>query len=277
MPRWFRLQDAEENLAYFKRVQAVSVEKLGRMVFRPSATAPIGVIAIGDVVGADTRRWIARQTPWSWVNAADLQSWALSRGFTSVSSVAKLSQRVWAFRAEIGGQQQSFSFASGITVTLAVGSASPKKEPNKEGAEQRAFKPQWGAPAPKQGKPAAAPEPEPQADVEMQNAEEPPEPPVEVGGLTLAVGVFGASASASAAAARPAGRLRSAVLTPRLSVTFGMRSTTMAREIVDTSLWRAASMLCQILVAKRRKQILPRWGPCRPRYACLPVPCSLST
>lgn len=153
VPRWFRTATDEDDDAYYKRVRKVCTDTSGRMVFRPSPTAPLGIVANGDLEGADARRWVARRTPPEWSHADQLQTWATARGFTAISGGARLSQRVWAFRANVASQQQAFSFASGVTVALAAGSAAAggKKDTGSSGATAgRTFRPQWGAPPPKQ-------------------------------------------------------------------------------------------------------------------------------
>eukprot|EP00959_Pyramimonas_sp_CCMP1952_P096220 2011475-Pyramimonas_sp.AAC.1 len=158
-PRWFKQREDETREAYLARVTVSSTSVSGRLRYRPSDDASLGVLTDQAVATDIIPGWCALSTPDNLVGPEDLESWATQRGFTNISKVHRAGRRRWFFRADLAAGRSDadrvYTFASGISVSWAYNNAGDRKE-------TPVSKPtsSWGTVQPRAGLPTTKPDEE---------------------------------------------------------------------------------------------------------------------
>ncbi|CAK0865763.1 unnamed protein product [Prorocentrum cordatum] len=172
VPRWFPQKSEETASVYYNRVLQLATGASGRLVFRPSLDAALGVVAKKVIIDADSvgPRWCIQRAPEGWTNTDEVEAWITARGFVNVSSVARSGRRRWFFRGDLADcpDRSAFQFSSGVTVSMVL--SGPKKKRDDEASKPKST---WGAPASKHAPAAPTPEAE-GGDHAMDTAEAAP-------------------------------------------------------------------------------------------------------
>ena len=90
--------DIEADSDYCKRAKTI-VDKStnGRMIYRPSVTAPLGVVdqKLGTTpdASANSPQWTIAKALDSWAREEDVRTWCEQRGLSNVTSIARLSRK----------------------------------------------------------------------------------------------------------------------------------------------------------------------------------------
>ena len=75
-------------------------------------------------------RWFASGTPNTW-DKAQFETWIGARGLTNLGEISPQGSRAWFFKGQastqIGSIQQTFTFSSGISISLARSSSKTEK------------------------------------------------------------------------------------------------------------------------------------------------------
>ena len=151
-PVWFARKKDESSSDYWLRVSRQMASQGGRLVYRSSTNASLGLLEPNKHVSEGIApRWYLSNAPLDWTDA-DAQSWITERGFTDLTMLRRQGRKNWYFRGHAPGGPlnitQAFVFKSGIS----IGAATTLKNSKAPTAEKQA-RSVWGAPAPPQPKP----------------------------------------------------------------------------------------------------------------------------
>ena len=178
IPQWIPRDKDQSAASYYTKVHTLAFPSNARVIYRPSATASLGIVSDKSATGTVPPRWFATGVPPLW-GEDDLMQWAKDRGFREAGAARRHGRKSWFFRAHppdgVELSQCAFSFASGVSVSLA------KSQGNQKHASAKAApRTTWGAHCPKlvSSEPAGSGEhssqpPEPaatQMDVDDANA-----------------------------------------------------------------------------------------------------------
>ena len=155
VPQWFWHTADQSVAAYWQQVVSAKEKLGGRLLYRSSNNAPLGLVDPTEKCDAAIApRWYLNNVPPEW-GEPEVSNWCTERGFVSPTSFRRQGRRAWFFRAhpsgDVGTTSVAFVFKSGISVAPARASAAK----NYKAVTQA--KTSWGAPEPKN--PITAPEP----------------------------------------------------------------------------------------------------------------------
>ena len=100
IPQWITCDKAESCDDYFNKAVGLAKKANARLVYRPSSTAPLGLVGCKVTQGTLAPRWFLAGAPPLW-GEDSLVAWATERGFTEVSAVRRHSKKAWFFRARL--------------------------------------------------------------------------------------------------------------------------------------------------------------------------------
>ena len=146
LPTWFKREEEQTWSAYWANVSSMCTSVNGRLVYRPSQNAPIGILHDNNkgLEKAIPMRWFLHGAPFEWTGE-EVKDWAIERGFTNIDNPIRFNNDSWFFRAHSPNGvtlRQAFCFKSGITVGPAKAkqkNIKGKKDPHKPA------KTVWGA------------------------------------------------------------------------------------------------------------------------------------
>ena len=148
IPIWYKQKPEQKPSEYWKYVQDTCAKTGGRMIYRPSNNASLGILGETTKEAATKEessialRWFLANAPHDW-NPEEVTAWAQDRGFLNICGVQRHGRRTWFFRGHAPSginnidTKQGFSFSSGIT------RAKPRNR--EEAAKVQTV---WGAPEP---------------------------------------------------------------------------------------------------------------------------------
>lgn len=152
IPIWYKQKPEQKPSEYWKYVQDTCAKTGGRMIYRPSNNASLGILGETTKEAATKEessialRWFLANAPHDW-SPEEVTAWAQDRGFLNICGVQRHGRRTWFFRGHAPSginnidTKQGFSFSSGIT--LAPARAKPRNR--EEAAKVQTV---WGAPEP---------------------------------------------------------------------------------------------------------------------------------
>eukprot|EP00435_Cladocopium_sp_Y103_P071321 s91_g37.t1 len=146
VPQWFLKAREESNAAYWQRISRKKDESSGRLVYRSSNNAPLGILDGKEKCAESIApRWILNNTPPEW-GESEVNEWSKQRGFVSPANFRRQGRRTWFFRAQppdVGDANLACVFKSGISVAPA------KTAPARNYKAVSTSKNTWGAPEPR--------------------------------------------------------------------------------------------------------------------------------
>ncbi|CAK0798710.1 unnamed protein product, partial [Prorocentrum cordatum] len=134
VPVWHKLREGENMMTYFTRVTAAAAQVEGRLVYRPSDNASLGVLSQKPMAADIQPRWYLQKCPEHWSSSQEVEECAKARGFQNIDGITRSSKRAWFLRADLDGlvKDQVCTFKSGIIVSLAVPRRAPVQETTAE-------------------------------------------------------------------------------------------------------------------------------------------------
>ncbi|CAK0885920.1 unnamed protein product, partial [Prorocentrum cordatum] len=76
VPVWHKLREGENMMTYFTRVTAAAAQVEGRLVYRPSDNASLGILSQKPMAADIQPRWYLQKCPEHWSSSQEVEEWA---------------------------------------------------------------------------------------------------------------------------------------------------------------------------------------------------------
>ena len=123
VPHWFHKKPSQSDSEYYVHVADIQKQAGGRLVYRSSTTAPLGLLDTTETVtDSIAPRWYLTNAPPEW-GEDEITNWITQRGFTHATGYRRQGRKSWFFRAhspaDVANANLAFVFKSGISVAPA--------------------------------------------------------------------------------------------------------------------------------------------------------------
>ncbi|CAK0873699.1 unnamed protein product [Prorocentrum cordatum] len=135
VPRFKSYRELEDDASHYARIRQIDAKSEGgRVIYRPSDSAPLGIVADKFAAPAGSNslapKWCITRAPESWAHEDDASARCQARGFTAGAAAQRIGRRKWFFRGELedSAKQSAFQFSSGIVASMAAAQTAARKD-----------------------------------------------------------------------------------------------------------------------------------------------------